>query len=149
MRNVQYYHALSSAPTHHADKTKDYQKLFAPKCHSCELTIIGEWVQAIGSSWHDHCFVCQHSGCTIDFVSTTFFDHGGKPFCEEHFNLQIGSKCALCGKSITGKHVNALERKWHTQCFFCTFCKNSLAGQQFAEEKGKPYCKDCHKKLFV
>lgn len=135
---------------------KCYVVAYGPRCHGCDKTIQGVWLQALGTPWHQNCFNCQHAGCNKTFATEPFFEHGERPFCEAHYNMQIGSKCGTwynlrltcSGKPITSKHVSALGRKWHEQCFKCTFCHNSLAGQDFAEERQKPYCKDCYGKLF-
>lgn len=30
----------------------------APKCKSCKTAVIGQYIQALGGEWHEHCFVC-------------------------------------------------------------------------------------------
>lgn len=34
----------------------------------------------------------------------------GKPYCETHYHQQTGSLCSGCGKPITGRCVNALDK---------------------------------------
>ena len=30
----------------------------APKCMNCKTAVIGQYIQALGGEWHDHCFRC-------------------------------------------------------------------------------------------
>eukprot|EP01111_Echinosteliopsis_oligospora_P018409 TRINITY_DN842_c0_g1_i3.p1 TRINITY_DN842_c0_g1~~TRINITY_DN842_c0_g1_i3.p1 ORF type:complete len:500 (-),score=148.44 TRINITY_DN842_c0_g1_i3:181-1680(-) len=119
---------------------------FASRCAGCQQPIRGECVNALGQQWHPEHFVCQY--CQKSFAGGTFYEHGGKPYCETHYHQQTGSLCSGCGKAITGRCVNALDKKWHPEHFVCAFCMNPLAGGSFTENAGKAYCKDCHGKLF-
>ena len=38
---------------------------------------------------------------------------------------------------------------WHRECFTCTNCNTSLAGQRFTSRDEKPYCADCFGELFA
>lgn len=38
---------------------------------------------------------------------------------------------------------------WHRECFTCTHCSASLAGQRFTSRDDKPYCADCFGELFA
>lgn len=124
----------------------DFYALFAPKCASCNEPIRGDCINALGSQWHPEHFACTY--CGKSFAGGTFFEYNGKPYCETHYHQQSGSLCAGCGKPITGRCVNALEKKWHPEHFVCAFCMNPLAGGSFTEHNHKAYCKDCHGKLF-
>ena len=37
----------------------------------------------------------------------------------------------------------------HRECFTCTNCRNSLAGQRFTSRDEKPFCADCFARLFA
>jgi len=124
----------------------DFFGLFAPKCAACHEAIKGDCINALGSQWHPEHFVCSY--CQKSFAGGSFFEHGGKPFCETHYHQQTGSLCSGCGKPITGRCVNALDKKWHPEHFVCAFCMNPLAGGSFTEHNSKAYCKECHGKLF-
>jgi len=119
---------------------------FAPRCAGCNQSIKGECVNALGQQWHPEHFVCQY--CQKNFSGGSFFEFGGKPYCETHYHQQTGSLCAGCGKAVTSKCVSALDKKWHPEHFVCAFCMNPLAGGSFTENNGKAYCKECHGKLF-
>ncbi|KAL5594540.1 hypothetical protein BROUX41_001466 [Berkeleyomyces rouxiae] len=38
----------------------------APKCKKCKLAVIGQYVQALGSEWHDACFRCATCNGAFD-----------------------------------------------------------------------------------
>lgn len=38
---------------------------------------------------------------------------------------------------------------WHRDCFTCSNCNNSLAGQRFTSRNDKPYCAECFGELFA
>ncbi|CAJ0750354.1 176_t:CDS:2 [Entrophospora sp. SA101] len=49
-------------------------------------------------------------------------------------------ECAACNKSITGKVLSAMGKKWHPDHFTCTTCNTSLEHIAFFEQDGLPYC---------
>lgn len=118
---------------------------FNPRCAGCNQPIKGEITNALGQQWHPEHFVCQY--CQKAFTGT-FYEYAGKPYCDVHYHQQTGSLCAGCGKAVTGKCINALDKRWHPEHFVCGFCMNPLQGGNFTENAGKAYCRDCHGKLF-
>jgi len=123
-----------------------FYNVYASRCAGCNQAIRGECINALGQQWHPEHFVCQY--CQKSFAGGSFFEFGGKPYCEVHYHQQTGSLCAGCWTAITGRCVNALDKKWHPEHFVCAFCMNPLAGGSFTENNGKAYCKECHSKLF-
>ncbi|EFA83534.1 paxillin [Heterostelium album PN500] len=124
----------------------DFYSTFAARCGGCNQPIRGECINALGTQWHPEHFVCQY--CQKSFASGTFFEFGGKPYCDIHYHQQAGSVCSGCGKAVSGRCVDALDKKWHPEHFVCAFCMNPLAGGSYTANNGKPYCKVCHSKLF-
>lgn len=124
----------------------DFYSTFASRCGGCNQPIRGECINALGTQWHPEHFVCQY--CQKSFSGGTFFEYGGKPYCDIHYHQQAGSVCAGCGKAVSGRCVDALDKKWHPEHFVCAFCMNPLAGGAYTANNGKPYCKVCHSKLF-
>jgi len=123
-----------------------FHNAFSSRCAGCNQSIKGECINALGQQWHPEHFVCQY--CQKSFGSGSFYEYGGKPYCETHYHQQTGSLCAGCGKAVTGRMINALDKKWHPEHFVCSFCMQALAGGAFTENGGKAYCKECHGKLF-
>ena len=50
---------------------------------------------------------------------------------------------------ITSGGVTYKNEPWHRDCFTCSNCNNSLAGQRFTSRDDKPYCADCFGELFA
>jgi hypothetical protein len=50
---------------------------------------------------------------------------------------------------ITSGGVTYKNEPWHRECFTCTHCNTSLAGQRFTSRDEKPYCADCFGELFA
>eukprot|EP00026_Physarum_polycephalum_P007425 Phypoly_transcript_07485.p1 GENE.Phypoly_transcript_07485~~Phypoly_transcript_07485.p1 ORF type:complete len:486 (+),score=54.91 Phypoly_transcript_07485:161-1618(+) len=123
-----------------------FHNAFGARCAGCNQSIKGECINALGQQWHPEHFVCQY--CQKSFGTGSFYEYGGKPYCETHYHQQTGSLCAGCGKAVTGRMINALDKKWHPEHFVCSFCMLPLAGGAFTENGGKAYCKECHGKLF-
>jgi paxillin len=123
-----------------------FHNSFSSRCAGCNQSIKGECINALGQQWHPEHFVCQY--CQKSFGTGSFYEYGGKPYCETHYHQQTGSLCAGCGKAVTGRMINALDKKWHPEHFVCSFCMHPLAGGAFTENGGKAYCKECHGKLF-
>ncbi|KAI7936908.1 hypothetical protein MJO28_015807 [Puccinia striiformis f. sp. tritici] len=54
----------------------------------------------------------------------------------------LGSQltCAGCLQLIAGRIVNALNKRWHPDCFRCEHCSIVLEHVAFYEQEGKAYC---------
>lgn len=50
---------------------------------------------------------------------------------------------------ITSGGVTYKNEPWHRECFTCTHCNITLAGQRFTSRDEKPYCADCFGELFA
>lgn len=58
-------------------------------------------------------------------------------------------KGILSFQIITSGGVTYKNEPWHRDCFTCSNCNNSLAGQRFTSRDDKPYCADCFGELFA
>ncbi|OBS63421.1 hypothetical protein A6R68_07975 [Neotoma lepida] len=125
---------------------RDFLQLFAPRCQGCQGPILDNYISALSALWHPDCFVCRE--CLAPFSGGSFFEHEGRPLCENHFHAQRGSLCATCGLPVTGRCVSALGRRFHPDHFTCTFCLRPLTKGSFQERASKPYCQPCFLKLF-
>ena len=56
-------------------------------------------------------------------------------------------KCVV--QIITSGGVTYKNEPWHRECFTCTHCSTSLAGQRFTSRDEKPYCAECFGELFA
>ncbi|KAL0617126.1 Transforming growth factor beta-1-induced transcript 1 protein [Plecturocebus cupreus] len=152
---------------------RDFLQLFAPRCQGCQGPILDNYISALSALWHPDCFVCRVrpagrglggevkgaglwggalggglKECFAPFSGGSFFEHEGRPLCENHFHARRGSLCATCGLPVTGRCVSALGRRFHPDHFTCTFCLRPLTKGSFQERAGKPYCQPCFLKLF-
>lgn len=91
----------------------DYYSLFGTGCRGCDFPIEAgdKFLEALGGTWHDTCFVCSVSVCSASSVSVcvfikccvmsvccslqvcsvslegqTFFSKKNKPLCKKHAN---------------------------------------------------------------
>jgi len=57
--------------------------------------------------------------------------------------------CAVCSHLIGGLVITAMARKYHPECFVCTYCRKEFKDRKFKSDPrdGKPYCFDCFEKL--
>lgn len=110
--------------------------------------ITGPFIQALNQSWHPDHFVCTE--CGAPFEGSSFYKHDEKPYCEKHYNLLFSENCAKCGKGIDGEVFEALERKYHLDCFTCTVGDHKIgAGVNFHMYEEKVYCSDHFQELFL
>ncbi|KAF7657871.1 hypothetical protein LDENG_00021080 [Lucifuga dentata] len=126
---------------------KDFYQLFAPKCSGCGESVMENYLTAANGTWHPECFVC--ADCQRPFTHGCFMELDGRPLCSQHFYSRQGTLCGGCGEPIMGRCISALEHKFHPEHFVCTFCLRQLSQGIFKEQKGKPYCSECHSKLFL
>ncbi|XP_072034102.1 paxillin-like isoform X2 [Amphiura filiformis] len=124
----------------------DYFDMFAPKCGGCQRPIMENYITALNVQWHAECFVCGE--CRTPFNGSSFFDHGGIPYCEIHYHSVRGSLCAGCNKPITGRCITAMQKKFHPEHFVCAFCLKQLNKGTFKEQNDKSYCHPCFVRLF-
>ncbi|MDJ0837148.1 MAG: protein DA1 [Acidobacteriota bacterium] len=52
------------------------------------------------------------------------------------------TRCAGCGRSVTGNYLKAMKRAWHPACFTCKGCGAALNGS-FVEKNGAPWHEAC------
>lgn len=126
----------------------DYYAAFNPRCGHCGEVIKGQYISALDQSWHPDHFVC--SECSSPFTGNQFRKHGNKPYCEEHFRQLFAENCAKCGKVIEGQVFEALEKKFHLDCFVCEQGEHTIGeGINFHVHNGKVYCPDHFEELFM
>lgn len=63
--------------------------------------------------------------------------------------IEVYCECAGLFQIITSGGVTYKNEPWHRECFTCTHCNTSLAGQRFTSRDEKPYCADCFGELFA
>ena len=117
----------------------DYYEQFNPKCHTCHATIKGAYVSALNASYHPNCFTCAH--CQQPFTDSHYRQHGGQPYCEAHFAQLCAPSCAACSKPITSAIFEALDKKYHLECFVCSEGGHPIGEHVlFHLHEGRVYC---------
>lgn len=126
----------------------DYYKQFNPKCGHCDEIIKGQYITALEQSWHVDHFVC--TTCSQPFQGNEFRKHENKPYCEAHFNELFAVNCDSCGTQIKGQAFEALDKKYHLECFKCEV-GGHLIGESstFHAYNEKIYCPAHFEELFL
>jgi len=57
--------------------------------------------------------------------------------------------CSVCENIIQGRVITAMKRKFHPECFVCTYCRKVFQDKKFKTDPldETPYCFDCFEKL--
>lgn len=125
-----------------------YYKNFNPACGKCKETIKGQYISALGQSWHPHCFVC--TDCNKPFEGQQFHKHNNMPYCAKHYNEKFAEICDKCGETIMEQVFEALEKKFHLKCFTCTVGDHQIGeGVNFHVHENKVYCPQHFEELFL
>ncbi|EMC96355.1 hypothetical protein BAUCODRAFT_33682 [Baudoinia panamericana UAMH 10762] len=114
-------------------------------CRKCNEVLSGQFVRALGATFHLECFTCQDCG---KIVATKFFPVPGDgsqqhPLCERDYFRRLDLLCYSCGESLRGSYVTALDRKYHTDHFGCGYesCITLFgSSDSYYEHDGGIYC---------
>ena len=61
----------------------------------------------------------------------------------------IASVCLCVCQVITKGGITYKNTTWHRDCFTCSHCAKTLAGEKFTSQDDQPYCADCYGELFA
>ncbi|KAK5940538.1 Rho-type GTPase activating protein Rga1 [Knufia obscura] len=113
-------------------------------CKKCGDPLTGQFVRALGGTFHLDCFKCKDCG---QIVASKFFpvdeaDGSGQfPLCETDYFRRLDLLCFECGGALRGSYITALERKYHIEHFTCSVCPTIFGAQDsYYEHDGKVYC---------
>ncbi|KAK3641007.1 hypothetical protein LTR56_008395 [Elasticomyces elasticus] len=112
-------------------------------CHKCNKVMSGQFVRALGGTYHLECFTCN--SCD-KIVATKFLPVPDKPpnqvpFCEKCYFRRLDLLCANCGEALRGSYITALDRKYHVEHFTCTACPHVFGAlESYYEHDGGIYC---------
>ncbi|KAL3124423.1 hypothetical protein niasHT_007706 [Heterodera trifolii] len=126
-----------------------YDQAFATRCDGCgEIFKAGmKKMEYKGKQWHDKCFCCAH--CKTPIGTRSFIPKNEEVYCAPCYEEKFATRCCKCKKVISTGGVTYKNEPWHRECFCCTNCNTSLAGQRFTSKEEKPYCADCYGELFA
>eukprot|EP01127_Copromyxa_protea_P002448 TRINITY_DN1232_c1_g1_i3.p1 TRINITY_DN1232_c1_g1~~TRINITY_DN1232_c1_g1_i3.p1 ORF type:complete len:1723 (-),score=480.39 TRINITY_DN1232_c1_g1_i3:45-4628(-) len=116
-------------------------------CTWCTLSI-GDGDQYVttknGKEVHHQCFKCQT--CLVSLQNTSYLYHESTMMCGTCARLYI-KKCSKCEKLIFGKQTSVGGKIYHTSCFSCSSCSQSVEGQTFfTGGDGDIFCVVCWNK---
>ncbi|KAF2352372.1 Zinc finger LIM-type [Trinorchestia longiramus] len=97
--------------------------------------------------WHEKCFCC--CVCKTPIGTKSFIPREQEIYCTGCYEEKFATRCIKCNKIITSGGVTYKNEPWHRECFTCTNCSASLAGQRFTSRDDKPYCAECFGDLFA
>lgn len=113
-------------------------------CKKCGEPLTGQFVRALGGTFHLDCFKCRDCG---QIVASKFFpvdedDGSGQfPLCETDYFRRLDLLCYECGGALRGSYITALDRKYHIEHFTCSVCPTIFGAQDsYYEHDGKVYC---------
>ncbi|CAI7577872.1 unnamed protein product [Penicillium manginii] len=113
-------------------------------CQKCNEPLTGQFVRALGGTFHLECFKCDDCG---EIVASKFFPVDSPdgsvqyPLCETDYFRRLGLLCHDCGGALRGSYITALERKYHIEHFTCSVCPTVFGAQDsYYEHEGKVYC---------
>lgn len=125
-----------------------YDAQFATRCDGCgDVFRAGmKKMEYKTRQWHEKCFVC--CTCKQPIGTKSFIPKEHDIYCAKCYEDKFATKCIKCNKVITQGGVTYRNDPWHRECFTCTHCTKSLAGQRFTSRDDKPYCAECFGELF-
>nr|XP_021187963.2 paxillin isoform X1 [Helicoverpa armigera] len=126
-----------------------YDAQFASRCDGCgEVFRAGtKKMEYKTRQWHEKCFCCVV--CKNPIGTRSFIPREQEIYCAGCYEDKFATRCVKCNKIITQGGVTYKNEPWHRECFTCTNCNTSLAGQRFTSRDEKPYCADCFGELFA
>ncbi|XP_063718357.1 four and a half LIM domains protein 2-like [Symsagittifera roscoffensis] len=113
-----------------------WEKNFAIKCSKCSNPIKQGGVTYKLEPYHKECFTCFE--CDKSLAGQRFTLKDDKPICPDCYGKLYAQKCFDCGEAITGmggnRYIIFEDMQWHTNCFHCKDCQESLVGINFVAE---------------
>ncbi|QDS74422.1 hypothetical protein FKW77_006001 [Venturia effusa] len=115
-------------------------------CGKCQQPLTGQFVRALGDTYHLECFICKDCGA---IVARRFFplQEGSVefPLCETDHFRRLDLLCAGCGRACRGNYIPALEKKYHIECFKCQTdgCESVFGAEDdYYEHEDSVYCRE-------
>nr|POF26120.1 rho-type gtpase-activating protein 1 [Quercus suber] len=112
-------------------------------CGKCHLPLTGQFVRALGDTYHLECFTCHDCD---RIVASKFFPIPEQPpnqypLCETDYFRRLDLLCFACGGALRGSYITALDRKYHIEHFTCSICPTVFGAQDsYYEHESNVYC---------
>lgn len=97
---------------------RDYEELFAVRCHHCKLVCEGQYVVMVNTNYklHPQCLVCYTCKQPLDRMKFYSDNSSDRIYCKEHYELNA-TKCSHCRQFINDTVVNYHDGQYHDHCF--------------------------------
>eukprot|EP01083_Nonionella_stella_P154516 498018_1 len=93
------------------------------------------------SSWRGNELWC--SRCIL--VDGLDKEHDRTPPSRSAGSGRLFGQCGSCSKDVCGKAIKTKNAVFHTKCFVCAKCDQSLVGKgHVTQPDGRPFCKSCN-----
>ncbi|OAF68447.1 hypothetical protein A3Q56_03800 [Intoshia linei] len=111
------------------------------------MTIKNDGLEYNEKNYHSSCLICHK--CNDKLYGEKFTKHEENLYCKHCYLKNYAKECIRCSEPINDmegeKYVSFEDKQWHTKCFHCDKCDDSLVNEPFAMADGKLKCKKCAK----
>ncbi|XP_078449184.1 actin-binding LIM protein 1-like isoform X2 [Lampetra planeri] len=103
----------------------------------------GQALLALERHWHLGCFKCRACGKVL---TGEYISKDGMPYCERDYHSQFGVLCDGCEKYITGRVLEAGDKRYHPSCARCFRCHHIFSeGEEMFLQGSSVWHPDCKK----
>eukprot|EP01129_Flabellula_baltica_P008894 TRINITY_DN355_c0_g1_i3.p1 TRINITY_DN355_c0_g1~~TRINITY_DN355_c0_g1_i3.p1 ORF type:complete len:413 (-),score=85.46 TRINITY_DN355_c0_g1_i3:89-1327(-) len=126
---------------------RDYQELYAKRCHVCKATISGPAVNVKGTYFHKEHFCCVTCGTSLIGKKAKLDPDNKDAYCNTCMAKRkpdvIGEEhmCGRCKRPIIGPYLLLHGQYLHPEHFRCTECGCELGGGNCYEYDSDYYCR--------
>ena len=119
-----------------------------PLCKYCGQSVWGNFITALGATWHPEHFLC--AGCGRPLFEETFQIVDGKPYHEACYLNYQAPRCAYCGQPIAGTYQKSDGHTYHSECYRdhialrCAYCNQPISGV-YQKLDGHAYHSECYR----
>lgn len=105
-----------------------------PLCHYCGQAVWGQYVNAMGATWHPEHFLCAGCGKPLN-DEQQFQIYQGQPYHSACYLTYRAPRCVYCQEPLSGRYLvdgwgNTFCKEHQTQYPACSFCGRLIPPQQ-------------------
>ncbi|KAB8283366.1 hypothetical protein BKA91DRAFT_136961 [Yarrowia lipolytica] len=125
----------------------DYHETFSPKCAQCSSCIEGDYVQAMGKTYHVDHFFCAQCGKPFQEGQQHHIIEG-HAYCSPCYDVKTAEKCWRCSHvfNVNDPIIEVLDRLWCEACYSCEECGVGLKEEFTLTNEGVVLCEKCQVK---
>lgn len=115
-------------------------------CQICNKVIIGPFIKAHKRYYHQNHFIC--TVCKKILNGNNYIIHHNKLYCPSH-GKYFSDHCAFCKRALyltDEERIRFNGKIYHTICFVCRVCGNSLRPETAKLFHSRPHCQDCYQR---